>query len=126
MLRDQPKEAVMQRIIAAASFLIATTVANAATISFDVPEAETADAISQTYDCRGEQVLVVYHNAGPVSLAVLTIGGETVVASNVIAASGARYAGAQYVWWTKGDGADLYDLMQGEDAPPVACRVLAE
>jgi len=105
----------------AAIFVLAATAANAATITIDVPDADGAETIRQTYDCGGTRVEAVYHNAGSVSLAVLTIGGETVVASNVIAASGARYAGAHYVWWTRGDSADLYDLTKGEDAPPVAC-----
>lgn len=113
----------MRTIIAATlSFVLAASAAGAATITIDIPDANEADTVSRIYDCGDSQIEAVYHNAGPVSLAVLTIGGETVVASNVIAASGARYAGAQYVWWTKGDTADLYDLMQGEDAQPVNCR----
>ena len=115
----------MRTTAATFSFVVAAaSAAGAATITIDIPDADGAEAVRQTYDCGGSQIEAVYHNAGPVSLAVLTIGGETVVASNVIAASGARYAGAQYVWWTKGDTADLYDLMQGEDAPPVSCRAL--
>ncbi len=111
----------MHRMIAAA-FLSMATAANAATITIDVPGAEASDVVALTYDCGERQVEAVYHNADGISLVVLTIGDETVVAANVIAASGARYAGAQYIWWTKGDSADLYDLMQGEDAPPVSCR----
>ena len=37
---------------------------------------------------------------------------------NVLSASGARYAGRQYTWWTKGNSADFYDLTKGEDARP--------
>ena len=37
----------------------------------------------------------------------------------MIAASGARYAAANYVWWSKGTDAELYDISQGEDAPPI-------
>jgi membrane-bound inhibitor of C-type lysozyme len=116
----------MMRNFAATLFfmLAAASAAGAATITIDVPDAGEAEAVRQAYDCAGSEVEAVYYNAGPVSLAVLTIKGETVVASNVIAASGARYADAQYIWWTRGDAADLYDLMQGEDAPPVSCRAL--
>lgn len=112
----------MHRIIAAALLSAVATAAHAATITIDVPGAEASDVVALTYDCGERQVEAVYHNADGVSLVVLTLGDETVVAANVIAASGARYAGAQYIWWTKGDSADLYDLMQGEDAPPVSCR----
>ena len=45
------------------------------------------------------------------------------MASNVLSASGARYAGGQYIWWSKGDTADLYDLTEGgEETPAASCR----
>jgi len=79
------------------------------------------ETISAAYSCPSGRMDVTYHNAEGVSLAVFEVGGETVVASNVLSASGARYAGGQYVWWTKGAEGDLYDLTKGEDAPPVHC-----
>lgn len=115
----------MRRMLTALYFTFAAGAAGAATITIEAPAADEVETVRQIYDCGGARVEVVYHNAGTISLAVLTIGGETIVASNVLAASGVRYAGAQYVWWTKGDDADLYDLTQGEDAPPVSCRTLA-
>ncbi|WP_239025130.1 META domain-containing protein [Rhodoligotrophos defluvii] len=92
-----------------------------ASISFAVPGAETVDSQTVTYGCGPADVEVTYLTAGPVSLALLTMKDEFVVASSVLSGSGAKYAGAQYIWWSKGDSANLYDLMRGEDADPIAC-----
>ena len=75
------------------------------------------------YQCdAGERVVVEYINVGANSLAVLRIAEETVIAANVMAASGAKYAGGRYEWWTRSDEATLYDLTKGEGAPGVNCR----
>ncbi len=63
------------------------------------------------YQCDGDQrISVEYINVNATSLAVLTLADETVVTVNVLAASGAKYAGGRYEWWTKGDEATLDDL----------------
>lgn len=108
-------------VISALVFCAAASAVSAAEITITLPEGLEADRSKAVYACGDREIPVEYINAGPVSLAVLTLGEETIVASNVISASGARYAGGQYIWWTKGDEASLYDLTQGEDAPPVAC-----
>ncbi|MFC5587191.1 MliC family protein [Nitratireductor kimnyeongensis] len=95
--------------------------AHAATMEIDLPDAESVEAAAVTYACPGGDIDVTYYNAGDTSLAVAMIDGTSVVMSNVLAASGAKYAGGPYVWWTKGDDADLYDLMKGEGAEPVSC-----
>ncbi len=75
------------------------------------------------YQCDDElRIVVEYINVGDNSLAVIRRGEETFIASNVIAASGAKYAGGHFEWWTKGDEATLYDLTKGENAPGVICR----
>jgi membrane-bound inhibitor of C-type lysozyme len=42
---------------------------------------------------------VVYLNGAGNSLAVLPVGGNSLIFSNVVSGSGARYAAAQYIWW---------------------------
>lgn len=96
---------------------------HAATITIDVPDALKVDRSKLSYDCAGTPVDVEYINAGAVSLATLSLDGKFVVAANVIAASGARYAGERLIWWTKGDNADLYDLTVSEDTP-VSCKAV--
>jgi len=72
------------------------------------------------YDCEGtEGFEVEYINAAPNFLAFVPYDGQTYLMSSVIAASGARYAAANLVWWSKGPDAELYDLTQGEDAAPI-------
>jgi membrane-bound inhibitor of C-type lysozyme len=96
--------------------------APATTLSIDIPDAEvTTESI--VYRCGEAEVTVDYINAGSVALAVLRMGDETVVASNVISGSGARYAGRQYVWWTKGDEALLQDVMKGENSDETCRRI---
>jgi heat shock protein HslJ len=90
-------------------------------VLINIPGARTVDRQALRYDCAGQSIAAEYINAGPVSLVTLTIGGEFVVASNVLSASGAKYAGGQYIWWTKGDGATLIDTMKGENDPGVTC-----
>lgn len=73
------------------------------------------------YECEGlEPFRVEYINAAPNFLAIVPVNDETLIFSAVLSASGARYAAANWVWWTSGPEASLYDLTQGEDAEPVA------
>lgn len=89
------------------------------TLMLDAPEAE---AVSVNYRCEGNSatMTVEYINAGEDSLAMVPVEGGRRVMVAVLAASGARYAGGAFVWWTKGREGSLYDLRQGEDADPVA------
>lgn len=83
------------------------------------------DVARQTaiYLCgEDRRIGVEYINAGETALAVLSLGEETVVAVNVLSASGARYAGGRYEWWTKGDEATLRDLTGDQDAAGLTCR----
>lgn len=111
------------RQAAAFAFVLALlpAAAQAGEIVIPLPGGASLETIRVAYDCGGfGPVEAHYFNAPPVALATLAFKGEFTVLSNVLAASGARYAGGKYIWWTKGDKADLYDLTTGEDAPPVA------
>jgi membrane-bound inhibitor of C-type lysozyme len=107
--------------------LAVATPASAAdvTLMLDAPE---ADAVSVNYRCEGSSapMTVEYINAGEDSLAMVPVEGGRRVMVSVLAASGARYAGGAFVWWTKGREGALYDLRKGEDADPVATCVEAE
>lgn len=90
-------------------------------IVLPLPKGVKAETLHVAYDCGAfGRVEAAYVNAPPVALASLSFKGEFVVAANVIAASGARYAGGKYIWWTKGSSADLYDVTLGEGAAPIA------
>lgn len=116
---------------AAVATLVAMAPAKAAevaiTLSIPVTGSTTVNSNVMAYSCTDDRaVTATYINAGEVSLAVLDLAGTTVVTSNVIAASGARYAGGRYVWWSRGEEADLFDLMgEGGDNEPVAhCTII--
>lgn len=114
---------LLRPVLLAGGFVLALlpAVAGAGEIVIPLPDGTTAQTIRARYDCGAfGMVEARYFNAPPVALASLSFKNEFVVAANVLAASGARYAGGKYVWWTKGDTADLYDLTSGEGAPPVA------
>ncbi|NUS71680.1 MAG: META domain-containing protein [Ensifer adhaerens] len=99
-----------------------TAASEGADVTIRIPGADAVDRQSVRYDCGGKAIEAEYINAGPVSLVTFTIDGTFVVASNVIAASGAKYAGGQYVWWTKGEEATLYDATKGEEDQGTACK----
>jgi membrane-bound inhibitor of C-type lysozyme len=111
----------MKKLLATLALCAFSESAFATTISFELPGSEPAETIAAQYDCKGKKVSATYINAGSNSLAVLDLGGDIVVTVNVLSGSGARYAGQQYIWWTKGNEADLYDVTQGEEAPGVHC-----
>lgn len=97
--------------------LLGVAGAHADPLSIDLPGAAERQTVSYSCD-GGRTVAAEYVNAGANALAIVRLGDETVLMASVLSASGARYAGQHYVWWTKGDAADLYDLTKGEDAQP--------
>jgi membrane-bound inhibitor of C-type lysozyme len=111
-------EAAMRLILTATLLAAATAAAAASAVTIELPGDAPVDRQTVAYACDGDRkVTAEYVNAGANSLAIVKLGDETVLMVNVLSASGARYAGQQYIWWTKGNSADLYDLTKGEDAP---------
>lgn len=95
--------------------------AEADNIVIPLPGGAKPETIKATYDCGAfGPVAASYINAPPVALATLAFKGQFLVLSNVLSGSGARYAAGPYIWWSKGRGAELYDLTKGENAPPIA------
>ena len=110
------------RTAAALICVLALAAPAAAQSSFilGLPRSGDVERKQVRYDCDGaESFDVEYINAAPNFLAMVPVDGQTYLMTSVIAASGARYAAANYVWWTKGSDADLYDVTQGEDAAPI-------
>jgi membrane-bound inhibitor of C-type lysozyme len=120
----------MKKLFAALSLSLCATPALAVETSMQL--VLTLDGNAQrdvvTYQCDGldEPMTVEYVNAHPIFLAMVPIDGEDLIFVNVISASGARYASGQYVWWTRGNDADLYDETADEDAEPIACHAILE
>ena len=100
-----------------AATLLGATGAYADPLTIDLPGAAERQTVAYSCD-GGRKATAEYVNAGANSLAIVKVDGQTLLMANVLSGSGARYAGQQYVWWTKGNTADFYDLTKGEDAPP--------
>jgi len=83
-----------------------------------------------TYRCAdGHEMGVAYMNTdNQQSFAVIRIEGRHLVFVDTAAGSGARYVAGRYVWWSKGDEGNLYDVMAGENAAPLAkdCKAIKQ
>ncbi|MFK3776739.1 MliC family protein [Agrobacterium sp. NPDC089420] len=87
-----------------------------------LPKGTTVEKTKVVYRCADETVEALYLNAGDISLVRLRLKDGVVIAANVMSGSGAKYQGGVHVWWSKGDKADLYDLMADPDMKqPVHC-----
>jgi membrane-bound inhibitor of C-type lysozyme len=112
----------MRRFLPVVTILAATAPSHASELTIPLAPGVTVETTQAIYQCAEREMPVTYINAGSISLALLDIDGQKILASNVISASGARYAGAQYVWWSKGNEAMLFNVMEGdEDAPVATC-----
>lgn len=115
----------MNRLAITALALLTTTgMAGAveSTLQLQLSTDQDFERRTSTYDCAAETPFVVtYINAAPNFLALVPVEADTppLLFASVISASGARYASGQWVWWSKGPEASLYDTTQGEDAPAV-------
>lgn len=74
-----------------------------------------------SYTCAdGKTFKVSYLNAtNGQSFALVPVDGRKLLLVGVVAASGVRYVGDRYAWWTKGPGGDLYDTMADPNSKPV-------
>ena len=103
------------------AFFAVSTATAADRIVIPVPKGSSVVTDKVSYSCDKLKVVeATYINAPPIALATLTFNDEFVVMANVLSGSGARYAGDRWVWWTKGNSGSLYDLTNGESAPPIA------
>jgi membrane-bound inhibitor of C-type lysozyme len=85
---------------------------------------ESAGDIERTialYQCEsGETLAVQYINAAPNFLAIVPVEGENYIFATTISGSGARYVSGPYEWWSHQGEGTLRDMMQDEDAEPLA------
>ncbi|CAK02611.1 MliC family protein [Bartonella tribocorum] len=87
----------------------------AGSLVIEVPDDPEPTTEVATYQCDTdtgkEHVEVTYLNAGNISLVDFKWQGKRILASRSISASGAKYMGGPYIWWTKGNEAMLSDLI---------------
>ena len=81
----------------------------------------------QAYQCSdGQTRNVTYFNSDENNLALVEAEDSQRVYVNVISGSGARYASGPFIWWVKGNDADLYDEMADKNAKPISCTGTAQ
>ncbi|WP_175868644.1 MliC family protein [Bartonella gabonensis] len=95
--------------------LFSSVHAFAGSLVIKVPDDPEPTTEVTAYQCETntskEHVEVTYLNAGSISLVDLKWQGKRIIASRSMSASGAKYMGGPYIWWTKGNEATLSDLI---------------
>lgn len=88
----------------------------------DIPGNGKTESTVSKYTCSaGNDLTVTYLNNEPNSVAVVEMPDQPkIVMVDVMAASGAKYVGGVYEWWTKGDDGTLRNL-QGDQTSE--CRM---
>ncbi|WP_019223022.1 MliC family protein [Bartonella rattaustraliani] len=99
----------------------------AGALTFEVPDNPEPITETITYQCETktgkERVQATYLNTGNISLVDFRWQGDRVIAANVIATTGKKYAGAQYIWWENNKEIILYDLIYDpEKQNPILCK----
>ena len=93
-----------------------------AALAAAAPACAAPEVIGITFRCeRGVEIPVTFVIAADGSVAVLTVEGRQIALPQAVSGSGARYAGAQYIWWTSGSGVTLANLMEGGEDSPTQC-----
>ncbi|AFR26921.1 hypothetical protein MF1_12760 [Bartonella quintana] len=107
--------------------LFSLTNAFAGSLILEVPDNPEPTTQTIAYQCdtgkSKKHVEAVYLNADNISLVDFKWKGDRVIAANVIADTGVKYAGAQYIWWKTNNEVMLYDLAHDpEEKKPILCK----
>ncbi|WP_375671698.1 MULTISPECIES: MliC family protein [unclassified Bartonella] len=104
-----------QFFITLSVLLLGSINALASSLVIEVPDNPEPTTETISYQCdmgtSKEYVEATYYNAGNIALVDLKWNGKRIVGSNVIAASGGKYVGGQYIWWITKNEAIFYDLI---------------
>jgi membrane-bound inhibitor of C-type lysozyme len=99
------------RVVVSVAVLSCSAVARASdlTIHLNGPEAISRNTVKYQCDAQGSKMglpgdafSVEYLNGAGNSLAIVPVGGHSLIFANVMSGSGARYAALQYIWWDAG------------------------
>ncbi|WP_273787569.1 MULTISPECIES: MliC family protein [Bartonella] len=115
-----------QFFITLSVFLLGSINALASSLVIEVPDDPEPTTETVSYQCdmgtSKEHVEATYHNAGNIALVDLKWNGKRIIGSNVIAASGGKYVGGQYIWWITKNEAIFYDLINDpKEEKPIHC-----
>jgi len=125
-MKDAKMKAISERTIKSLGLKLGTLcLMSMAHLAFamplTVPQIQTATTNTLRYKCSGGNSLTVqYMNTkNKQSFALLTVDGRKLLFVNVLAASGAKYVGDHYTWWTKGPEGSLTDDTADPNAAPM-------
>ncbi|MCP3707959.1 MliC family protein [Paraburkholderia sp. CNPSo 3274] len=109
------------RLAAACGLAAALHVSAANAAPLEVREIQVQSRHTFSYTCANSKTFkVTYLNAANgQSFALVPVEGRKLLFVGVIAASGVKYVADRYTWWTKGPGADLYDVTSDVSPKPV-------
>ncbi|WP_375681198.1 MULTISPECIES: MliC family protein [unclassified Bartonella] len=115
-----------QFFITLSVLLLGSINALASSLVIEVPDNPEPTTETISYQCdmgtSKEYVEATYYNAGNIALVDLKWNGKRIVGSNVIAASGGKYVGGQYIWWITKNEAIFYDLINDpKEEKPIHC-----
>ncbi len=100
---------------------VPTMPAASAALTLTLESASNIERSTVSYLCdEGQALSVQYINAAPNFLAIVPVDGQSLIFATTLSASGARYVSGPYEWWSHQGEASLRDLMQDEDAAPLA------
>jgi membrane-bound inhibitor of C-type lysozyme len=101
-------KAMLTRVLTGVSVLSCCAAAGATdlTIHLSSSQAITRNTIKVQCDAQGSKMglpagvfSVEYLNGAGNSLAIVPVGGSSLIFANVFAGSGARYAAKEFIWW---------------------------
>ncbi len=105
----------------AAPAVVAAPVTASASLTLTLESTGSIERNVSIYQCdTGETLSVQYINAAPNFLAIVPVNGQSYIFATTISGSGVRYISGPYEWWSHQGEATLRDLMQEEDAQPLA------
>ncbi|WP_208432362.1 MliC family protein [Bartonella taylorii] len=88
----------------------------AASLILEVPDNPEPTTRTIAYQCDSgkskEHIEAVYLNADNIALVDFKWKGDRVIAANVIADTGKKYEGAQYIWWEMNNEVILHDRIR--------------
>lgn len=112
---SQTEEASMNapsvKVAAGLAFLCSSVAVSATDLTIHLNGSEPISRKTARYQCdaQGSKMglpadvfSVEYVNGAGNSLAIVPVGGHSLIFANVMSGSGARYAALQYIWWDAG------------------------
>ena len=100
-----------RKVLIGAGSLFCSVFAGATDVTIHLNGSQTISRSTRKFQCDAQGTKmglpdgvfsVEYLNGAGNSLAIVPVGGDSVIFANVVSGSGARYAAREYIWWDAG------------------------